>query len=217
MSSIYNFKLLPYVAHRGKIPSLETVSGDVICVSEAHVVYQDYHRLYFESLRRKKKGRAAWVEKITIDDIITWSGYEYWHILDKVTVGETIEPIHQSVVQQFEQRYAHVHPKEVHRWMLHHCHRSIVPKSMPGFLAEYIRRFENEDHVKNGYDKLLHFLWGAVLPDSIGARNALAVSYATELIDVMGFHPQDAMADHDAFVAGMKYAKRAVAAVSRKV
>lgn len=208
MGVINNLSFLTYIAHFGHLPKLEIRRNDEINEEEAREVLADYKRLEVESMERGKRGRAKWAGKISIEDIIYFSSYKYWPILDAAQKNENLSP-NEKVVMEFQSYFGDKTEEYlINNWMLHNLHKSRVHTIMPGFISEYIRRFEKQDHINNGYDKLLHFLWGAVIPRYIGENIGTVISFASESLDLPFVGYKEARADFKAFKKGIKFSKK---------
>ncbi len=209
MGVISLFPSLTKILYTGSLPPIGFNLGEGLNHESIKLVLEDYKRLEEESLSRNKKGRANWCRKINEKDIAHWSKHPYWRILDSVQARNSLDNPAVEVSDEFLKFYGKDQSDlQVYRWMVHNFDRSRVSSVLPGFLSEYIRRFEAQDHVNNGYDKMLHYLWGVVLPDRVGFKSALTISFLAEILDstIVGY--QEAKGDFDAFLRGIEKRKQ---------
>ncbi len=156
---------------------------DPISYPEAETILDDYQRL--KTSRHRKK----WISKLTPEDIQSWSCQPYWksmNIAEAIMKSSSPQYTHTFFPEQFFHDIGgDEEPQQTILWMARNLEDSVARRVFPGLVSEYIRRFNDGDPKITGYDKMIHFVWGAALTASYGNPASLTIGYVREALDLL--------------------------------
>jgi len=170
---------------------------------EAEKILDDYQRL------KKRKSRKKWVEKISINQIINWSKFVYWGVMDDAESKIRPENPNENNTLFAKEFFYFLEgtkkPFDTLLWLAYSLETENVETFFPGLKSEYIRRFENGDRTQTGYDKMLHFLWGAALPIKYGRDISNLLMCSRKTLSFFFSTCRDINADLRAHFEGYKF------------